>query len=192
MRPRLVPDNTIQRIKRGEKEAFESIFREYYTPLWNLAAGILKDDVLAEEQVQEVFIKFWEKRDDHQPTLKIFPYLVTSVRNKCYNYIKRQAVEQKYINHTQKLYQDQILNYQYEDLSEDLIRKMETVIASLPEKCKQVFQLSRFENMSHKQISDKLDISTKTVENHITKAMKVLKDSLLEVLIICILIIGDF
>ncbi|UII27397.1 RNA polymerase sigma-70 factor [Fulvivirga maritima] len=184
-------DNIIERVKRGDKEAFESIFREYYNPLWNLANGILKDEVLAEEQVQEVFIKFWENRHQHQSTLKIFPYLLTAVRNKCYNHIKKQAVEQKYINHTQKLFQDQILNYEYDDLTEDLIKKMERIIGSLPDKCREVFTLSRFENLSHKEIAEKLDISTKTVENHITKAMKLLRESMVELLIILIFLIGD-
>ena len=188
----LVPKNIIERIKKGEKQAFELVFREYYKPLWNLALGLLKSEELAEEYTQEVFIKLWEMRASLKDDLKLLPYLLTTVRNKCFNHLKRIQVEQKYLNHTQKSYQDQILNYTYNDVEDELIDKMYDVINEMPDKCKQVFQLSRFQNMSHKQIADHLDISTKTVENHITKAMKLLRESLLEILIFFILLIGDF
>ncbi len=181
----------VEGIIAGDVKAFETAFKEYYGKLMNLASGILKDEDLAEEQVQEVFTKIWENRASLKKDLKIFPYLLTSVRNRCYNSIRNKQVEQKYIDHTERKFQDQILKYDYDDIDEELIQKMHQAINTLPDKCQEVFRLSRFEKLSHKEISAKLDISVKTIEKHITKAVKVLRSQLIGISKILILLVGE-
>ncbi|MTI29334.1 RNA polymerase sigma-70 factor, partial [Xanthovirga aplysinae] len=144
----------------------------------HLANGILKDKSLAEEQVQDVFLKMWENRLSLNDEISIFPYLVTSVRNKCYDLIRHDKVKQKYIDHVQKSYQDQILNYDYTDLTDEIIHDLTQSVEQLPEKCKQVFKLSRFDELSHKEIAHRLKISPKTVENQISKALRFLRNAL--------------
>ena len=182
----------ITAIKAGNEKAFEKVFKEYYGPLLNLARGILRSELLAEEQVQEIFVKLWEGRDSLRDDLKLLPYLLTSVRNKCYNQARRMQVEQKYVDLVQNEYREQILNYDYEEVDEKMIARIHQSIALMPDKCREVFYLSRFEGLNHKQIAEKLGISTKTVENHITKAMKKLKADLGSVVIFFIFLIGDF
>lgn len=167
-----------QQLIAGDTNAFEIAFSKWYTPLVNFAKGILNDQALAEEQVQEVYIRLWEKREFLNPSLPIFPYLLKSVRNRCLNALEHQKVERKYVTHTQRQYQSEILNYDFDEVSEDLLEKLHEAIQELPEKCREVFKLSRFEGLSHREIHDKLHISTKTIENHITKALKILKDKL--------------
>ncbi|TRX48815.1 RNA polymerase sigma-70 factor [Fulvivirga sp. M361] len=185
------PDNIISEIKSGSKPAFEKAFRQYYGALLNFAKGMLKDEDAAEEHVQEVFIKLWEMRDKLKPDLKLFPYLLTSVRNRCLNQVKHKQVEQKYINYTQKQYRDQVLSYSDYDIEDEIIEKLQYSITLLPDKCREVFHLSRFEGFSHKQIAEKLKISTKTVENHITKAMKIIRKELLVIMNILVILIGE-
>ena len=184
-------DDLTRRIKAGDAQAFEQVFKRHYQHLHNLAGSILKDSQLAEEQVQEVFAKVWERREKLSDNLKLFPYLITSVRNRCFNYLRDKQVEQKYLDYTQQQLREQILQYDYEDLDEELIGKMHSAIDTLPEKCKEVFQMSRFEQMSHKQIAAKLDISTKTIERHITKALKVLRSELAGLVKFLILLVGE-
>lgn len=189
-----LPEQTndiVRKIKSGDARAFEVVFKRHYQQLHNLAIGILKDSQLAEEQVQEVFVKVWERREQLRDELKLFPYLLTSVRNRCFNYLRDQQVAQKYIDYTQQQQRDQILRYDYEDLDEEVIAKLHAVINTLPDKCQEVFRLSRFDRLSHKEIAARLDISTKTIERHITKALKTLKAELLGVLKILILLVGD-
>ena len=185
------PDKIVSEIIAGDKNAFEWAFRQYYASLLNLASGLLKDDGLAEEQVQEVFIRLWEIRHTLKEDLKLFPYLLTSVRNRCLNQIKRNQVEQKYITYQQQHYRNEILNYE-EDIEEEVIKKVQHSIKQLPDKCREVFHLSRFEGLSHKQIAEKLEISTKTVENHITKAMKIIRKELTLLVKILVVLLGEF
>ena len=187
----LEQDIIAEGIRKGDEKAFETAFRQYYCLMMNLASGILKDEALAEEQVQEVFTKIWEKREELPEKLKLFPYLLTSVRNRCYNMIRNKQVEQKYLDFTQRSFQEQLLNYDYSNVDEELIEKLHHAINTLPEKCREVFRLSRFEKMSHKEISSNLNISVKTIEKHITKAMKVLKSQLIGVSKILILLVGE-
>lgn len=185
-------EDIVLKIKAGDELAFERVFKTYYPALHNLARGILKDSDLAEEQVQEVFIRLWELRDVLRDDLKLFPYLIASVRNRCYNLTRHQEVKQKYITYQRQRYREEILNYEYEDLTEEIINKMHEAVNRMPDKCREVFKLSRFEGLSHKEIGERLSISTKTVENHITKAMKILKAELIPVShIILILILGE-
>lgn len=169
---------TVRQIKSGDTDAFETVFNAYYAPLLNLANGILRNKSLAEEQVQDVFLKMWESRDSIGDETKIFPYLITCVRNKCYDQIRHNKVRHKYLDHTQKSYQEQILNYNYNDLTDEVIQDLAEAVDQLPEKCKEVFRLSRFDGLSHKEISQRLDISTKTIENHVTKALRFLRNTL--------------
>ena len=185
------PEHIATAIKNGDEQAFEEVFKRYYGPLLNLSLGILKDEVAAAEQVQEVFVKLWERRSSLTEDVKLFPYLLTSVRNRCYNYIRDQGVAKKYVNHQLQQYRDQIFNEEYELYDEALIKRLHKAIDKMPEKCKEVFKLSRFEGLSHKQIASRLSISTKTIENHITKAMKILKSELLVILLFTFQWLGD-
>lgn len=161
-------------IRNGEVSAFEAVFNAFYAPLVNFARGILKDDALAEEQVQEVFVQLWEKRGGLKDEIVLFPYLITSVRNKCINQIQHRKVQKKYELHVRGERTD-ILHYEPNDVTEERLKKLYEALNGLPEKCRQVFELSRFQHLSHKEIAAELNISTKTVENQITKALKVLK-----------------
>lgn len=157
----------------SDKLVFERVFRKYFGALRNVALGIVKDRALAEGIVQEIFLKLWDSKRMLKEEDSIFPYLISSTRNKCIDHIRHKAVEQKYIDLS--LWDIKNNTVDNSELTEDVVKDVNEAVRQLPPKCRQVFKLSRFDNLSHKEIALELGISTKTVENHITKAISLLK-----------------
>ncbi|XOV67935.1 MAG: RNA polymerase sigma-70 factor [Fluviicola sp.] len=159
---------------------YESTFREHYEPLTRYAHSILKNQEEAEDAVQKLFIKFWEKRFELQIE-NVRAYLYRATYNTCLNEVKSKKNLRNHVSEddVQILASDDSSN---NILEEELQSQIETAMEVLPEKCRQVFQLSRFEEKSYKEISEELNISVKTVENHIAKALKIMRTELSEYL----------
>ncbi len=166
---------------------FEKIFKEYFTPLTYYAVKFTKDTDSAKEIVHTVFISLWEKRETVSTGQPLRSYLYTSVHNRSLNYLRDRS----------KFHNDDISDLDYiNELSEeyhDLIEQneTETIIAEtinrLPEKCRQIFKLNRFEEKKYAEIASLLNISVKTVEAQISKALRVLREELNDYLTIIII-----
>lgn len=179
----------IQGLQNGNELAFESIFRSYYARLCNFAYSFLEDKDESEEVVQSTFLTIWEKHDSIDINVSLKSYLYRAVNNSCLNRIKHVKVKTAHKESTMGNVQD--FN---DDASENLISKelehqIEVAINSLPPKCEMVFRLSRFENLSYAEIAQQMDISVKTVENHMIKALKVLREELKDYLPALILLL---
>lgn len=161
----------------NEKE-FEILFKSQFKPLCNLAFTIVKNGETSKDIVQQVFIKLWNKQGGLNIRGSVEAYLYRMVVNTALNHIEK---EKKYVqleNQTQltkEISEDEDLNADY---VEENAKKVRAAVAELPEKCQLVFSLSRFENLSNKEIANYLDISVKTVEKHITVAFKALHKKL--------------
>jgi len=131
----------------------------------------------AKELVQDVFIDVWQRKNDFDLNQNINGYIYTSLRNKIFNYYRRKVVEDKYqnhlVNHTQ--HSETIDNWLH---NKELSQLITSSINQLPERCKMVFILRREENLSNKEISERLNISANTVEQHMRKALSRLRTSL--------------
>ncbi len=157
---------------------FEKIFRSYFTVLSNIAYSVVKDKDQAKDVVQQVFIKFWDKRNSINIRNEIKSYLHRAVINTSLNYIER--------NKKLKLEDD----FSSFDRSEDsdpgkselkqqkLAVNIKNAIAELPEKCQLVFSLSRYEGMTNREIAEYLGISLKAVEKHVSRALRELRVTL--------------
>ena len=163
-------------------QAFDTIYTEHYSALHQYAYTILCDRVLAEEMVHQVFLKILEKGGQVQVHSSFKAYLYRAVHNECLNYIKHQKVKQVHAAYSIAGYGDGIEGpsgaMQYRQL-EELLHE---AINDLPEQCRTVFQMSRFEEMKYAEIAAALGISIKTVENQISKALKRLRIQLAEYL----------
>ncbi|MFT5264871.1 MAG: RNA polymerase sigma-70 factor (ECF subfamily) [Polaribacter sp.] len=163
-----------KRMSQGDQLAFDDLFRSHYKYLVTVAYGYTKDFAISKDLAQEVFMDIWKRRENIkiQTSLKLF--LKRAVINQALTAIKKS---QKITNTTEETFQIAANEEDAQGKIElrELKTKLQSLIDSLPKKCKAVFLLSRMENLSHKEIATKLDISTKTIENQITKALKILR-----------------
>jgi RNA polymerase sigma-70 factor (ECF subfamily) len=173
----LDPENqNLHVVNVGDEKVFESIFREYYSPLASFAMKYVKDDVVAEEIVQELFSDIWTRTSLLQIRTSIKSYLFGAVRNASLNYIKHQKVEQAYADRTRLTarQEDAVDFLELDELKEKIAKAMDKI----PEKCREIFELNRFEGKRYKEIADELNLSLKTVENQMGKALKIMRDEL--------------
>ncbi len=174
-----------KRLKNGDEAAFEIIFKSLYEPLVSFANDYLFEIEISKNIVQEVFMKLWEKRAfvDINANLKAFLY--TSTRNLCLSHLRHLKIKQAYFEKSRKNFEDLMLNYQalsqlnFEKTDFDTIESIiNETIETLSPRCKEVFTLSRYEELSNKEIAEKLGITVKAVEANITRALKKLKNNL--------------
>jgi RNA polymerase sigma-70 factor (ECF subfamily) len=165
-------------MKLGSKESFNYFFDYYYSGLCIYANKYIGDLSASEEIVQDVFVRFWEKRENIEIESSVRSYLFRAVYNQSMNLLKHKKIEYAYCLHNivnpNNLYEEQWSLFNESELRHVL----DQAISKLPARCKEVFELSRFENLKNKEIAEKLGITEKTVENQITKALKVLREEL--------------
>jgi RNA polymerase sigma-70 factor (ECF subfamily) len=178
----LLEQNLYVALKEGKETAFEMIFRTYYQPLCKYAYSFLNDKDEAEEVVQASFISIWEKRGELSIQTSLKSYLYRMVRNACLNVIKHEKVKQQHAQ-VQLAGGEQAQESSSQPvLASELEQKIYESMKLLPEQCRLVFQLSRFEGLKYQEIADQLDISVKTVENQVGKALKIMRTQLKEYL----------
>lgn len=173
------PSLDIQSLRKGEKKAYEAVYNEFFGILYHLSFQYLHDEKVAEEIVQDTFMKLWEIRTSLNNQINLRNYLYTITKNNCLNYLRNQKISMKHLENLKYLEMqfnydalDKIGNYlQFEELR----YKIDEAISQLPEEVIETFKLSRFEELSYKQIGEKQGISIKTVEARISKALKILR-----------------
>lgn len=152
--------------------AFEMIFNRYHARLFRIAMGVLHDENLAKDLVQDIFIDLWNRR--HASNIKeLSAYLLTAIKFQVLKQLRNGKLHERHLKIMQRV---QFVNQTEESINfQELEKMLHESIDQLPPRCKEVFFLSRFENLSNKEISDRLKISTKTVEGQITKALSFLR-----------------
>ncbi|MDO5968750.1 RNA polymerase sigma-70 factor [Flavivirga aquimarina] len=169
----------IEHLKKGEQKAFIYIVDNYNQRLFGYALSLTNDLAMAQDIIQNVFLRTWERRKKIDIKTSLQNYLFKSVHNEFLNqYKKNQSamlLEQKYFDALEKTTES------YENnIFEKIIERVKKEIETLPPKCKEVFLLSRKDGLTNIEISDYLNISIKTVEAHITKAFSILRKTFSE------------
>lgn len=167
----------ILKFKGGDEEAFSSIYKHYWEKVYNFSRLYLVSTEDVAEVVQEVFIKLWETRhlvDEEQP---FEGYLFIITRNQIFNYSRKQ-LNYSFLKLT--VLQSIEMSYEEEDQLEisDLKKHLSILISQLTERQQEIFRMSREKHLTYKQIADQLSISEKTVEYHMTTALKYLRKNL--------------
>lgn len=187
---------TIQPNILAEKSAFESFFKEEYSSLCRFALTFTKDPDDAEEVVQNCFVKLWEGRNKIEIGNSPKAYLFKMIRNASLNQIKHISIREEYKEYNERvLQQSETMEDDME--SNDLQEKINSAIQNMPPQRKRIFEMSRFEGLKYREIAEYLDISVKTVENHMGSSIKYLRVELKGYLHIAIVIylldgIGDY
>lgn len=179
-------------LKEGDETAFEMIFKTYYEPLCNYAFTFILDRDEAEEIVQTTFLNVWEKRRTISIETSFKAYLYRAVRNSCLNVIKHANIKRKHAAETIFVSDKSHEAVSQSVISSELDQKIGDALLVLPEQCRLVFKMSRFEELKYAEIAEQLNISIKTVENQIGKALKIMREELKEYLPILIMLMNGF
>ncbi len=164
-----------EKIKKGNKQSFELLFRLYYVPLCIFTRQYLPDKDDCEEVVQGVFTYIWEKKSKLKIETSVKNYLYSSVRNRCLNYIKHMKVRNEYKNH---IIQQEIEAEAEHFFEPGMIEKIHRSIEELPKRRREIFMLSREHGLKYKEIADELNLSVKTVEAQMGHALRDLREKL--------------
>jgi len=164
-------------LKEGREEGIDLLFRHYYKDLVLKINQLLADIHASEDLAQEIFLEIWNKRQSIDIVQSFRAYIMRAGTNRAINYLKAKKLSFSEIDLDRD---DQQMDAQDEDelaQKEIYFENLRDSIASLPEKCRVVFSLSRYEKMTYSEIAAQLNISIKTVENHISKALRILKEN---------------
>lgn len=178
-----IPTNMYQYTNKGlnvnikDSKLFDELFRQYSKPLFYYASKFV-DDAVAKDIIQDVFVKLWS---DQSITIShsINSFLFTMVRNCCLQHLEKQKVRNKYLESTKLLLQEEELRFYMGEntslIEQEFEEKLNEVLNCLPDRCRQIFLMSRFENKKNKEIAEELGISLKAVEKQITKALATIR-----------------
>ncbi len=185
----LLLDNTaLNNLRTGNEKFFEKLFRDNYASLCGYAVRYIGDSDQAEEVVQDMFFNFWQKRESLDIQTSVEAYLFRSVRNACLNLLKHLKVSDKYRESNKISMQEQEKRADDIVVALELEERIETAIEELPKERKRIFKMSRHEGLKYKEIAEQLNISIKTVEVQMGKALSHLREQLAEYLVVFIVL----
>lgn len=175
------PNNqlSIPLLRKGEKKAYEAIYNDFFGVLYHLCLQYLHNEKVSEEIVQDTFLKLWEIRETLNDQINLRNFLYTITKNNCLNYLRNQKISLKHQENMKYLE----MQFNYDALEklgdyiqfEELRSKIDEAISKLPAEVVETFRLSRFEELSYKEIATQQDVSIKTVEARISKALRILR-----------------
>ena len=176
-------------LAQKDEVAFEQVFKTHFKRLHAYAFTILRDETEAEEMVQQVFFKLWERNENLSLTGSVTAYLYRAVHNESLNYIKHQKVRSDHKLHIAYSMKNEVEHPAKRVLAGEVEKKIHAALNELPEQRRTIFQMSRFDELKYREIADKLGISVKTVENQMGKALKLLRTKLVDFLTLIFLFI---
>jgi RNA polymerase sigma-70 factor, ECF subfamily len=165
----------INRLREGEESAYEMLFNEYYKVLTVFAKRYLNDLEKAKEVVQDLFVSIYEKREKLDINSSLKSYLFRSTHNRCINLINAQKVRDRYAEYATYANASSENNLEQEVNKTELEHALYKAIGDLPPRCRSIFKMNRFDGLSNGEIADKLNLSKRTVETQISKALKILR-----------------
>lgn len=163
---------------QNNQKSFEHLYHAYYTALCSYAFGIVKNHEDAEDLVNDCFLECWKKRETIEIKSSLKSYLYTSVRNLALNHLQKNKVKQKYLStQSYPFYLPEEVAARIEKLQqvENLETRLKNAIDSLPQQCRYIFYLNRYEQMAYKEIAAKTNLSVGTVKTQIARALKKLR-----------------
>lgn len=171
----------------GENHAFELVYDRYWKELYTLAMRILHDEAKAQDVVQETFVALYESRGKTRIE-NLEAYLYQSAKYQCFMQLRAGKISEKHLARMNHVIASNVVEDEFQ--AQEMEEVLQKGISALPEKCRQVFYLSRYEELPNKQIATQLNISPKTVENQITKALKSLKTTVEQSAVLFVLFIS--
>ena len=173
------------------KDKFKERFDVYYPMLCRIAFGYIPDTHECEDIVQECFIAVWNNGKHELDEKEFLAYMVRAVKNNCISFLRKQNLNMVSLDDNQSsIVLSEIRNEENDDVSTE--DKLDRILSVLPPKCKEIFLLSKLHGLKYQEIADKQDISVKTVENQMGKALKLIREQLKSgiFMIICVFLLS--
>lgn len=168
----------INRLREGDTLALTELYNAYWQLLFMSAYNIIKEKELCEDIIQDIFMNIWHNREKLEINISLKGYLYACARYQVFNQFKKNKdkIHVEFFNDLDKRFQH--ATPETEMMHNELVHQINTIVETLPEKCQLVYKLSREEQLSHKEIALRLNISVKTVENHVAKALQTIRLSM--------------
>jgi len=167
--------HNIEQLKAGSKDAFRGLFNEYGPKIFAFALSYLKNKADAEELLQEVFLKLWEKRTNLDASKNIKSFLFKICINQIYDLIRKKNVEQAFVNFSWQNNPSGVDNTWQDVVYHEMQDNLQRYIADMPNQMQRVFRLSKEDGLSNEEIAKALNLSKRTVENQLYRAISILK-----------------
>lgn len=168
----------IEAIGNGDEDAFENLFLTYYSLLCKFAWRYVRSAHIAEELVQDVFANIWEKKETLDPKGSIKAYLYQSVKNKALDHMRHQEVINKYLSERAKMEKKMVYQESIQPEETAFLKAARQAIEELPERARQVYKLHRKDGLTYSEIAEVMEISPKTVESQMSRALNILRSRL--------------
>lgn len=175
-------------LKQGDKEAFSLLFKMYYKDLVLFGGNFLPDRLLCEDIVQSVFLKIWKDRDQLEIATSLKSYLLKSVRNNCLDELRHREVRREHETYVLSASGWGDVDTENYILYSDLSGHLQKALLKLPEACRIAFEMNRFEGLKYKEIAVRLQVSERTVEVRVGKALELLRVYLKEFFLLVLLL----
>ncbi len=182
-------------IRKGDRTAFEKLFKKFYPRLHVFAFKVVRNKEIAEDIVQDIFIRLWEKKENIKP-VNIEGFIFKVLKNQCISYLRNiKIIDNINLNlnnlaNIEELYRiDFLRDEPYVLVEKELQLEIESIINKLPDRCREVFILSRLNGLKNREIAHKLGINIKNVERHISKALIIFKTQFRDKILLSLLII---
>lgn len=159
----------VKRLKDGDKNAFKLLFEKYYPLFISFAQRLLKDETDAEDLIQNVFMRIWVGRANLNENKNFKNYLLVSIRNEVYQYFRHAFKAESNDKHLEVI--DGSANLETELSAKELEKRITTIISRMPQRRREIFNLSRYDKLSNQEIAQRLGLSVRTVEKHIENAL---------------------
>lgn len=168
----------VKRIQAGDLKEFERLFKDLYSPLCSYANRIIRDKDKAEEIVQDIFYTIWKNRTNLEIKVSLKSYLYRAVHNNCLQMIEHYLVEEKYKQFITNGFMLTEPDPLHEMELEEMSKVIDKTIQGLPDRCRQIFNMNRFDGLKYREIAEILKISIKTVEADMGKALQAFRQNL--------------
>jgi RNA polymerase sigma-70 factor (ECF subfamily) len=167
----------LRQVQSGDERAYDTVFRAWYPALVRVATALLHDPDAAEEVAQDVMVQFWQRRHAMESGIPLKAYLLRAVRNRALNHLRHLRVRRDAEPDVQETYGESKATDQ-PVVANELAAAIKVAVADLPPRCREIFELSRVDGLKYSEIAASLDISEKTVEAQMGKALKILRERL--------------
>lgn len=165
-------------LERGDKSSFQELFGRYWNKICSFITVIVKDRSVAEDLAQNLFLKIWESRHRLSNVKSLDAYLFSSSRNAAMDYLRKLEIDSRFVQEESLIMKDACVNQIIQHDADIIQERISACLEKMPEQRRLCYELSRKEHLTNKEIADMLNLSVRTVEHHISFALKSLRDSI--------------